>query len=145
MSSLLAKRAEKLTMTHLFFENVSETITYSGSGWMLANIFHQGFFRTLYDDDTNDEILSQLKTNHTVGFSTILTTKMRPWKLFTSSLKGYSHKIFNKWNSNFKVFPVENRGQIIDDAFNLARSVSNLHLMSYILMWCRKYSEMMNF
>ena len=48
-------------MTRLFFENVSETITYSGSGWMLANFFHQGFFRTLYDDDTNDEILSQLK------------------------------------------------------------------------------------
>ena len=133
MSSLLWRRAEKLTMTRLFFENVSETITYNGSGWMLANIFHQGFFRTLYDDDTNDEILSQLKTNHTVGFSTILTIKMRLWTLFISSLKSYSHKMFNNWNSNFKVFPVENRGQIIDDAFNLARSVNNLHLISYVL------------
>ena len=37
------------------------------SGWTLANVFRQGYYRVAYDMDTWDKLMEQLKTNYKVS------------------------------------------------------------------------------
>ena len=54
----------------------SVVVPYNGSSWMVANVFHQGFFRSWYDDETYEQILNQMQTDHSVRwlFSDTIST-----------------------------------------------------------------------
>ena len=83
---------------------------------MVANVFHQGFFRSWHDDETYEQILNQMQEDHSVRwmFSVTMLTVLEFIIILINQLLYCVILIF-------QVFPVENRGQIIDDAFNLAR------------------------
>lgn len=80
--------------------------------WLLANYQVSGYYRVNYDQANWEKLLHTLNTSHTV--------RRRQKEQTSAPAAGCADWL---WLPLFQDIPLINRAQLVDDAFNLARSV----------------------